>query len=214
MLKTPKLSKPHAQEETVSYPTLLVFNDSLPYEKEEEDEFSNLANPACYDIDTDIADFDEFIHVERCRWDAFGYDTDPIYDMKSHLQMFPLQVPQQIIFDQWQQGDEIFTYTFQETKDDLIPNSPNDFRSYLDIFYEYPSEHLDYFHENDCQPPLCSDFKTSKDVVCLKKVSHDFSPQPPVITLPCFSIKGVVGKYIFHVEFPPAADPRLQGLVG
>jgi hypothetical protein len=41
-----------------------------------------------------------------------------------------------------------------------------------------------------------------KNIVCLKKDSHDFSLQPPVITLPCFSIKGVVGKYIFNVEFP------------
>jgi hypothetical protein len=54
--------------------------------------------------------------------------------MKSHLQLLPLQVPQQIIFDQWQQGDEIFTCTFQKTKDDLIPISPDDFRSYLEIF--------------------------------------------------------------------------------
>jgi hypothetical protein len=33
-------------------------------------------------------------------------------------------------------------------------------------------------------------------------VSHDFSLQPPVITLLCLSIKGVAGKYIFYVEFP------------
>jgi hypothetical protein len=75
-----ELLKVPAQEETVSYPPLLVFDDALPCdEKEEEDEFSNLANPACYDTDTDIADFDEFIHVGRRRWDAFGYDT------RSHL---------------------------------------------------------------------------------------------------------------------------------
>jgi hypothetical protein len=62
-----------AQEETVSYPPPLVFDDALPCdEKEEEDEFSNLANPACYDTDTDIADFiDEFIHVGRRRWDIW-----------------------------------------------------------------------------------------------------------------------------------------------
>jgi hypothetical protein len=61
---------------------------------------------------------------------------------------------------------------------------------------------LDSLHENDYQPPLCSDFDTSKNIICLKKDSHDFSLQPPVITLPCFSIKGVVGKYIFYIEFP------------
>jgi hypothetical protein len=70
------------------------------------------------------------------------------------------------------------------------------------MFDEYPTEHLDPFREDDCQPPLCSVFDTSKDIVCLKKFSHDLLPQPPIITLPGFSIKGVVGKYLFHVEFP------------
>jgi hypothetical protein len=47
-----------------------------------------------------------------------------------------------------------------------------------------------------------------------KKVSHDFSPQPPVITLPCFSIKGVVGKYLFYVEFPPGQTLDFKGWLG
>jgi hypothetical protein len=205
-----------AQEETVSYPPILNFDDALPCdEKEEEDEFLSLTNPAYYDTDSDTVDnIDEFIHVGRRRWDIVGYDTDPIYDMKSHLQTLPLQVPQQIIFDQWQQGDEIFTCTFQKTKDDLIPNSPDDFRSYIEIFDEYPSEHLDSFHEDDCKSPLCSDFNTSKDIVCLEKDSHNFSPQPPVITLPCFSIRGLVGKYLFHVEFPPGQTLDFKGWLG
>jgi hypothetical protein len=205
-----------AQEETVSYPPPLVFDDALPCdEKEEEDEFSNVSNPACYDTDSDTIDnIDEFIHVGRRRWDIVGYDLDPIYDTESHFQLLPLQLSQQITFDQWQQGDEVFTCTFQKTKDDLVPYFSDDFQSYLEIFDEYPSEHLDSFHEDDCQPPLCSDFNTSKDIVCLKKVSHDFSPQPPVITLPCFSIKGVVGKYLFHVEFPPGQTLDSKGWLG
>jgi hypothetical protein len=138
----------------------------------------------------------------------------PSMTLKGHLQLLPLQLPQQISSDQWQQGDEIFTCTFQKTKDDLVPYSPDDFRSYLEMFDEYPAEHLDSFHEDDCQPPLCSDFDTSKDIVCLKKVSHDFSPQPPVITLPCFSIKGVVGKYLFYVEFPPGQTLDFKGWLG
>jgi hypothetical protein len=69
----------------------------------------DVLTPPCYDTDTDIADFDEFIHVGRRRWDAFSYDTDPIYDIKGHLRTLPLQLPQQITFDQWQQGDEVFT---------------------------------------------------------------------------------------------------------
>jgi hypothetical protein len=204
--KNTKVLEVPAQEETISYPPPLVFDDALPYDEgneEEENEFSNVSNPACYDTDSDIVDnIDEFIHVGRRRWDIVGYDLDPIYDTESHFQLLPLQLSQQITSNQWQQGDEIFTRTFQKTKDDLVPYSPDDFQSYLEIFYESPSEHLDSLHEDDCQQPLCSDFDTSKDIVCLKKVSHDFSLQPPVITLPCFSIKGVVGKYLFYVEFP------------
>jgi hypothetical protein len=73
-----KLLEIPAQEETVSCPPLINFDDVLPCDEEEEDEFSNLADPACYDTDTDIADFDEFIHVGRRRWDVIGYD-------RSHL---------------------------------------------------------------------------------------------------------------------------------
>jgi hypothetical protein len=172
------------------------------------------SNPACYDTDTDIADFDEFIHVGRRRWDVVGYDLDPIYDTESHLQLLPLQLSQQITYDQWQQGDEVFTCSFQNTKDDLVPYLSDDFQSYLEMFDEYPAEHLDPFYEDDCQPPLCSDLDTSKDIVCLKKVTHDFSSQPPVITLPCFSIQGVVGKYLFRVEFPPGQTLDFKGWLG
>jgi hypothetical protein len=78
-----ELLKVPAQEETVSYPSLLVSNDALPCnEKEEEDESTN---PACYDTDTDIADFDDFIHVGIHRWDVVGYDLDPIYDTEGLL---------------------------------------------------------------------------------------------------------------------------------
>jgi hypothetical protein len=209
-----ELLKVPAQEETVSYLPLLVFNDALPCdEKEEEDEFSNLANPACYDTDTDIADFDEFIHVGRRRWDIVGYDTDPIYDTKDHLQTLPLQLPQQISFDQWQQGDEVFTCSFQNTKDDPVPYLSDDFQSYLEMFDEY-AEHSDPFYKDDYRPPLCSDFGTSKDIVCLKKVTHNFSPQPPAITLPYFSIRGVVGSYLFYVEFPSGQTLDSKGWLG
>jgi hypothetical protein len=54
-----------AQEETVSYPPPRDFDDFLLYDegdKEVVNEVSNLSNPACYDIDTDIVDnIDEFI---------------------------------------------------------------------------------------------------------------------------------------------------------
>jgi hypothetical protein len=97
-----------AQEETVSYPPPLVFDDALPCdEKEEEDEFLSVSKPACYDTDSDTIDnIEEFIHVGRRRWDIVGYDLDPIYDTERHFQLLPLQLPQQITFDQWKQGDD------------------------------------------------------------------------------------------------------------
>jgi hypothetical protein len=102
-----------AQEETVSYPPALVSDDTLPCDEKEEDEF---LNPTCYDTDSDTVDnIDEFIHVGRRRWDVVGYDLDPIYDTKSHLQLLPLQLSQQLTYDQWQQGDEVFTCSFQNT---------------------------------------------------------------------------------------------------
>jgi hypothetical protein len=89
------------REETVSYPPPLVFDDALPCdEEEEEDEFSNVSNPACYDTGSDTVDnIDEFIHVGRRRWDIVCYDLDPIYDTESHFQLLPLQLSQQITSD-------------------------------------------------------------------------------------------------------------------
>jgi hypothetical protein len=200
-----------AKEETISYPPLINFDNALPCnEKEEEDESSN---PACYDTDTDIVDLDEFIHFGRRRWDVIGYDLDPIYDTESHLQLLPLQLSQQITYDQWQQGDEVFTCSFQNTKDDLVPCFSDDFQSYLEMFDEY-AEHLNPFYKDDCRPPLCSDFDTSKDIVCLNKVTHNFSPQPPAITLPYFSVRGVVGSYLLYVEFPSGQTLDSKGWLG
>jgi hypothetical protein len=75
----------------VNYSHFQVFSGSLPYDMEST-EVLDVLTPPCYDIDTDIADFDEFIHVGRRRWDAVSYDMDPIYDIKSHLRVFPLQL--------------------------------------------------------------------------------------------------------------------------
>jgi hypothetical protein len=189
-----------------------VLNGYLPYDTKSE-KVLDVLTPPCYDTDTDIADFDEFIHVGRRRWDTIGYDTDPIYDTKDHLQTLPLQLPQQISFDQWQQGDEVFTCSFQNTKDDPVPCLLDDFQSYLEMFDEY-AEHLNPFYEDDYRPPLCSDPGTSKDIVCLKEVTHDFSSQPPIITSLCFFIQSVVGKYFFRVKFPPGQTLDSKGWLG
>jgi hypothetical protein len=190
-----------------------VLNSYLPYDIKSE-KVLDVLTPPCYDTDTDIADFDEFIHVGRRRWDIVGYGTDPIYDVKDHFQTLPLQLPQQISFDQWQQGDEVFTCSLQNTKDDSVPYLSDEFQSYLEMFDEYPTEHLDPIYEDDCQPLLCSNLNTSKDIVCLKEGARDFSSQPPVSTLPCFSIQGVVGKYLFRVEFPPGQTLDFKGWLG
>jgi hypothetical protein len=89
-----------AQEEKVSYPPLQDSGNCLLYDLEREEEMGellNVSNPPCYDTDIDIADFDEFIHFGRRRWDAVGYDMDPIYDIKSHLPVLPLELSQQAL---------------------------------------------------------------------------------------------------------------------
>jgi hypothetical protein len=70
-----------AQEEKVSYPPLQDFDDFLLYDLGKEEEMGeplNVLNPPCYDIDTDIVDIDEFIHVGRCKWDIVGFHMDPV----------------------------------------------------------------------------------------------------------------------------------------
>jgi len=194
-----------AQEEKLSYPPLQDFDDCLLYDLGKEGEIGELLNdfnPPCYDTNTDIVDIDEFIHVGRRKWDIVGFDMDPIYDIENHSQLLPTQLSQQITFDLWQQGDDIFTDAPQAPKVDLVPYFFDDFRSYIEAFDEHSSEHLDLSYEDDYQPPLCSDFDRSKDNVFLKKDSHDVFLQPPIITLPCCFIKGMVGNYIFSVDFP------------
>jgi hypothetical protein len=118
-----------AQEEinTVSYLPFQNFDDSLLYDLESEEELDeplNASNPSCYDTNSDMVNnIDEFIHVGGRKWDVVGYDMDPIYDIENHFQVLPLQLSQQVTldFDQWQQGDDIITDTFQTPKVDLVP---------------------------------------------------------------------------------------------
>jgi hypothetical protein len=196
----------------VSYFPFQIFNDSLSYDVESE-EVLDVLTPSCYDENDDFVDnIDEFIHVGKRKWDVIGYDGDPIYDIEDHFQKFPLQLSYDITkFDDWQQGDDMVTNLFQTPKDDPVLYSPNDFRSYLEDFDDYPSEHLDLFHEEDYQPPLCSDPDRSKDIVFLKKNLCDNVLQPPSITLSCCVIKGVVGKYVFCIKFPLRKTLEFKG---
>jgi hypothetical protein len=45
--------------------------------------------PSCYDEnDGFVGNINEFIHVGKHKWDVFGYDGDPIYDIEGHFQKF------------------------------------------------------------------------------------------------------------------------------
>jgi hypothetical protein len=201
-----------AQEEVskVSYFPFQIFNDSLSYDVESE-EVLDVLTPSCYDEDDDFVDnIDEFIHVGKRKWDVIGYDGDPIYDIEGRFQELPLLVSHEVTnkLDNWQQGDGMITNLFQTPKDDLVLYSLV-IRSYLEDFDDYSSEHLDLFHEEDYQPPLCSDL--DNDIICPKKDPCDNVFQPPSIILSCCVIKGVVGKYVFCIKFPLRQTLEFKG---
>jgi hypothetical protein len=207
--KDTQVLKAPAQEETntVSYLPFQNFDDSLLYDlgsEEEMDEPLNALNPSCYDTDSDIVDdIDEFIRVGRRNWDVIGSNKDPIYDTEVHFQRLPLQLSYEVTnFDSWQLGNDIITDTFQTPRDDLVLYSPNDFRSYLEDFDEYPSEHLDLFYEENYQPSFCSDPDESKEVACLKQDTCDKIFHLPLITLPRYVTEGMVWK---HVPYPKSS---------
>jgi hypothetical protein len=198
-----------AQEEvnTVSYFPFQESDDALFYDLESEEvleEPLDVLSPSCYDKDDDFVDnIDEFIHVGKRKWDVIGYDGDPIYDIEGHFQKLPLQLSYEVTnnFDIWQQGDDMITNLFQTPKDDLVLCSPSDFRSYLEDFDEYSFEHLDLFHEEDYQPPLCSDIDKGEDIACPEKDPCDNVFQLPLTILSRYVTKGVVGKHVLCLKF-------------
>jgi hypothetical protein len=62
-------------------------------------------------------------------------------------------------------------------------------------------EHLDLFYEEYYQPPLCSDLDRGEEIYFPKQGTCDKVLQPPLITLPRYVIKGVVGKHVPCLEF-------------
>ena len=86
----------------------------------------------------------------------------------------------------------------------------DDFRSYLEDFDGYSFEHSDLFYEENYQPPLCSHLDKSEDVAYLKQDTCDKIFQPPLITLPHYVTKGVVGKHVPCLEFPPRQSLLLE----
>jgi hypothetical protein len=77
--------------------------------------------------------------------------------------------------------------------------SPNNFRSYLEDFDDYPSEHLDIFYEESYQPSFCLGLDKSEEVTSVKHDACDKVFHLPLITLPCCVIEGMVWK---HVPYP------------
>jgi hypothetical protein len=191
-----------AQEEAskVSYFPFQIFNDSLSYDVESE-EVSDVLTPSCYDEDNDFVDnFDEFIHVGKRRWDMIGYDGDPMYDIDGPFQKLPLHLSHEVTnnFDIWQQEPD----SIKTPKDDLMLCSPNNFRSYLEDFVDYPSEHLDLSYEESYQPSFCLDLDKREEVTSVKQDACDKVFYLPLITLPCYVTKGMVWK---HVPYPKSS---------
>jgi hypothetical protein len=80
--------------------------------------------------------------------------------------------------------------------------SPINFRSYLEDFDDYPSEHLDLSYEASYQPTLCLDVDKNEEVTSLKQDTCDRIFHPPLITLPRYVTRGVVWKHVPYLESP------------
>jgi hypothetical protein len=77
--------------------------------------------------------------------------------------------------------------------------SPNNFRSYLEDFDDYPSIHLDLFYEESYQPSFCAGLDKSEEVTSMKQDACHKVFHLPLITLPRCVTEGKVWK---HVPYP------------
>jgi hypothetical protein len=197
----------------VSYFPFQDFDDALFYDLESEEVLEDpldALSPSCYDKGSDIVDnIDEFINVGRCKWDVMGSNVDTIYDMEGHFQMLHLQLSYEVTNDSdiSKQGTDIVTYI---SKGDLALFYPTDFRSYREDYDEYSFDHLDLFYEEYYQPPLFLDLDRGEDIAFPKQGTCDKVLHPPLITLPCYAIKGVVHKHVPCLEFYPRQSLLLE----
>jgi hypothetical protein len=197
------------QEEvnTISYFPFQDFDYALFYDlesKEVSNEPLDVLRSSCYDKGDEFVDnIDEFIHVRKRKWDVIGYDGDPIYDLDGHFQKLPLQLSYEVTtnFYIWQQIDDVVANDFQAPKGDLALCSHDDFQSYLEDLDEYSSKHLNLFHEEDYQPPLCSNIDKGEDIACPKKDPCDKVFHLPLTTLSRYVTKGVFGKHVLCLKF-------------
>jgi hypothetical protein len=68
-------------------------------------------------------------------------------------------------------------------------------------FDEYSFEHLDLFHEEYYQPPLCPDIDKGEDITFLENDAYDNVSQLPLTILSRHITKGVVGKHVLCLKF-------------
>jgi len=92
-----------------------------------------------------------------------------------------------------------------------VQYSPDNVWSYLEYFYEYSFKNLDLLYEEYYQTPLCSDLDKSKEIVCPGKDPCENFLQQPMITLLCCVSRGVVGRYVFCIEFPLGKNLESKG---
>jgi hypothetical protein len=102
--------------------------------------------PSCYNRGDDVIEnIDEFIHVERHKWNVICSirNGDPIYDIEGHFQLFPLEQPCMIDNDLniWKHEDDMITYLFRSPKDELLNHSHDDPWSYPRGFETYSFGH-------------------------------------------------------------------------
>jgi hypothetical protein len=90
-------------------------------------------------------------------------------------------------------------------------SSPIDFRSYLEDFDEYPSEHLDLSYEESYQPMLCLDIDKNEEVTSLKQDACDKIFHPPLTTLPRYVTDGMVWKHVPYPESPVKQNLIFRG---
>jgi hypothetical protein len=175
--------------------------------KEVSEDPLDILSPSYYDKGDDFVDnIDEFIQIGKHKWVVIGYDGRVI--SKSCLHNYHMRLLLVLTF-----GNKEMIWLQMISKHprgDLALCSHDDFRSYLEDFDEYSSKHLNLVHEEDYQPPLCSDIDKGEDIACPEKDPCDKVFQLPSTTLSRYVTKGVVGKHVLGLKFSPGQSLLLE----
>jgi hypothetical protein len=121
---------------------------------------------------------DDFICVQKRGWDisCFNFDGDPIYKDEGRFQtknaeIFPLEDCFSYVGNQdiWQPNDDMITYYFYPSEDDLPQCTHDDFHSYLESHDAYSFKHSYLLYDEDFPPSLCSNFDEHETLVSLEQ---------------------------------------------